>query len=1073
MLFVAPLTVCAHQLVCDCRLSTSHCAASPLKVQIRMHRPSVCPRESGFCVTSSGGGQNSGVLKIDSVDGDTPAAQAECLAACHARADATGCEVIWNQYNRGCYIHTEPIDKGNHAANHYCWVFSKCSAATEEKWPRASVSASGNALCGVRNHWVFTRDVGPLAESHSDQGVVLRLYPEAVSWEDARLQCEGHGGALASILNSGQNQELHSVAGGRSVWFASDLNYTNWGLGEPTPWMTCHAMFPDGEQTARWNADDCANRHAFVCQFASSDVSYASLHFPLLTNLVDTASQVEASCAAGGASCPYISEGAATFDGVDDALRVPTFSFGGAMSLAFWVRPTSFAPGTVSAAAWTACAREHQQCSFSGTKNVRYGKRGQYTEQIHTDGVSCSNGVFGDPLVGVVKVCEIQDTVPPAMIDWGSGEAEDNVRVAQLGDNGGLEFSVYRGSTSRSVKVARFFKLNTWVHVAVSVNGTEMRVYRNGMVIATEKENGWEPETRLRSGLFIGQGHGQGLLRGQMKEVVFMSGEHSAVEMAGAPNSTGCWMRTPSGCPKRQLANVLWQRDMWGEERENAAKDETVCMVLRKGQIDAMCGCSDTEMLFIAPPGVAQPPSVLLPAALGATAYGFSITECSLDCAEYIVFKISNLDPEIAFQWGTHPEVLFGATPSQHVSTQLAGALSTRYRHPPEMSCKAGGTWSRPFGDVATTEEGVKECASRCREHAYFGLECPMQAKVHCQCANSLAGSRPLEEAQCNARNHAATTHCVGPYTAGSYHLGSHGTGSVYTTAAVLTVITRVPPAEQPGAVNITMAATGSGGVARVVVSHPFQYVNSARCRSFMPNSASSAGSEPIAVMVEHLPLDTSSSLTVRYGLHSVEAKVTSWDEHAAVVRFQTPFVESNQDQMVSIVVRVNGSAGEGTREYACPGQFKVRGFTPRFQSLSPSNIATGESAVMSIKFANLHIQPCSSGWWVRASCQARVYFGTQLTAGDSSLSVVGQGEVKSIIVLNGVGSITLQTPAFSSAGTLAVLLDAGSLGHHYVCVPGSGVDCSVQEPLSFTVKDARMPSVKAMGALRGSVLGA
>ena len=92
-----------------------------------------CPKESGYCVLSNGDDQNTGVIKINSIDGDTQGAQEECLRHCHAREGATGCEVIWSQSNRGCYIHTQTIAKGNNAPQHLCWVFSKCSKGEESK----------------------------------------------------------------------------------------------------------------------------------------------------------------------------------------------------------------------------------------------------------------------------------------------------------------------------------------------------------------------------------------------------------------------------------------------------------------------------------------------------------------------------------------------------------------------------------------------------------------------------------------------------------------------------------------------------------------------------------------------------------------------------------------------------------------------------------------------------------------------------------------------------------------------------------------------------------------------------
>ena len=56
--------------------------------------------------------------------------------------------------------------------------------------------------------------------------------------------------------------------------------------------------------------------------------------------------------------------------------------------------------------AWTDCAAENHHCSFSGSNLVRYGAGETHVSQMHTDGVSCSNKVFGDPLPGASKRCE-------------------------------------------------------------------------------------------------------------------------------------------------------------------------------------------------------------------------------------------------------------------------------------------------------------------------------------------------------------------------------------------------------------------------------------------------------------------------------------------------------------------------------------------------------------------------------------------------------------------------------------------------------------------------------------------
>lgn len=56
---------------------------------------------------------------------------------------------------------------------------------------------------------------------------------------------------------------------------------------------------------------------------------------------------------------------------------------------------------------WTFCAAENAMCSFSGTKEVRYGDdSGGYVSAFVTDGVPCDNTRWTDPVPGVVKHCD-------------------------------------------------------------------------------------------------------------------------------------------------------------------------------------------------------------------------------------------------------------------------------------------------------------------------------------------------------------------------------------------------------------------------------------------------------------------------------------------------------------------------------------------------------------------------------------------------------------------------------------------------------------------------------------------
>jgi hypothetical protein len=65
------------------------------------------------------------------------------------------------------------------------------------------------------------------------------------------------------------------------------------------------------------------------------------------------------------------------------------------------------APASAQTSEWTVCASEGEVCAFSGTQQVRYGENGSYVYRTFSDGIFCSNIVFGDPAAGAVKRCAI------------------------------------------------------------------------------------------------------------------------------------------------------------------------------------------------------------------------------------------------------------------------------------------------------------------------------------------------------------------------------------------------------------------------------------------------------------------------------------------------------------------------------------------------------------------------------------------------------------------------------------------------------------------------------------------
>jgi lysophospholipase L1-like esterase len=59
----------------------------------------------------------------------------------------------------------------------------------------------------------------------------------------------------------------------------------------------------------------------------------------------------------------------------------------------------------VATTGWTLCATEHEQCTFTGDRDVRYGTDKVSVVMGLSNGTQCSNSVFGDPAWGIHKKC--------------------------------------------------------------------------------------------------------------------------------------------------------------------------------------------------------------------------------------------------------------------------------------------------------------------------------------------------------------------------------------------------------------------------------------------------------------------------------------------------------------------------------------------------------------------------------------------------------------------------------------------------------------------------------------------
>jgi hypothetical protein len=73
---------------------------------------------------------------------------------------------------------------------------------------------------------------------------------------------------------------------------------------------------------------------------------------------------------------------------------------------------------------WTACASEGGTCSFSGTREVRYGSGTTFVTRTVTGSIACSNAVFGDPTPNVVKSCSYANNTAAAPETWTSCASE-------------------------------------------------------------------------------------------------------------------------------------------------------------------------------------------------------------------------------------------------------------------------------------------------------------------------------------------------------------------------------------------------------------------------------------------------------------------------------------------------------------------------------------------------------------------------------------------------------------------------------------------------------------------------
>ncbi|GMH70764.1 hypothetical protein TL16_g05489 [Triparma laevis f. inornata] len=89
------------------------------------------------------------------------------------------------------------------------------------------------------------------------------------------------------------------------------------------------------------------------------------------------------------------------------------------------------------------------------------------------------------------------------IFDFGNGEYNENVLLANFGALSTISWEVFRGSPGKNLRTSNLDS-STWTHVVVTVSGNTMKIFKNGVLVGT-KTDGHEPNVDKRTNHWLGR----------------------------------------------------------------------------------------------------------------------------------------------------------------------------------------------------------------------------------------------------------------------------------------------------------------------------------------------------------------------------------------------------------------------------------------------------------------------------------------------------------------------------------------------------------------------------------------